>query len=143
MILTSYMIAFAATTVVALSSSLNPREAAPCKANLCTPDHHAKIVSNYLGLWFGNLDLLDQTISPALLFQADRFPASVNCSSGLGSNPLSINSSTEFGEFVSNARIGYSKYGFDADFWFGHENNVVIRWSLDAVIGPNFTRFPT
>jgi hypothetical protein len=139
----SYMIARVATTLAALNPSLNPREAAQCKANLCTPDHHAKIVSNYIGLWFGNLDFLNQTISPALLFQADRFPASANCDSGVGSNPLPINSSAAFGEFVSNSCVGYSKYGFKVDFWFGHENNVVIRWSLDAVIGQNFTRFPT
>ena len=114
-----------------------------CQKDLFTPEHHARVISNYIALWGGNLKLLNKTISPALVFDIDRFPLSTNCSSGLGSVQLQINSSAGFGDFVSSARVGFATYGFDTDFWFASGNQLVLRWSLDATIGPNFTRLPT
>jgi hypothetical protein len=131
-----------ATATAALNPAVVGRRDAKCRPDICTPKYHAQIISNYLKLWGGDLEVLNQTISPSLLFQADRFPASASCGSGLGSVTFSINSSAEFGELVQNARMGFLEYGFDSDFWFANENRVVLRWSLDAIVG-NYTRYPT
>ena len=114
-----------------------------CNETIATNEYHAHIVSNYLRLWRGDLSILNETISPVMSFSADRFPASANCSTGKGSAYLHLTSSSDFGAFVAESRIGFAKYGFDPIYWLGQENKVAIRWSLAGVIGQNYTRLPT
>lgn len=142
MIFTS-LIVLVTAVAQATGASLASRGYAHCRADVNTPEYRAHIVSNYLNLWGGHIDLLNQTISPVLEFQSDSFPLSTNCSSGAGATHGNIHSSADFGAFVSGTRANFAEYGFDNDLSFGHENNVVIRWSLRGVIGQNFTVLPT
>ncbi|KAH8647805.1 hypothetical protein BX600DRAFT_503171 [Xylariales sp. PMI_506] len=99
--------------------------------------HHAKIVDNYLKLWKGDLSLLNETLSPNIQFNADRFPSST----GVGSDQKIITTREEFGDFVTSSADGFSMYGFEAHYWLGQGKYIAVRWYLDGVIG-NFTKFP-
>ena len=133
---------YALTKMAAASpTTISPQSC--CNETVSTEDWHAHIVTNYIKLWYGDLSVLKQTISPVMTFHGDRFPLSTDCSSGKGSAQIHLSSSEEFGAFVEKSRSGFEKYGFVADYWFGHENRVAIRWSLDAVIGKDYAAFPT
>ena len=106
-----------------------------CKPEYATNAHHAHIVDNYLKLWYGDLTVLNDTLSPVISFHADRFPSS----DGKGSVQIQLNSSEAFGEFVMTSRIGFKTYGFKPYYWLGQGNLVSIRWYLDGVIGPDFS----
>lgn len=124
------------------AASALPCEPGDCRPDVNTPEHRAQIVSNYLNLWGGQLDLLNQTLSPNVELEIDRFPLSGNCSTA-GSRTVNVHSSAEFAGLISGTRSGFAKYGFNNDHSFGQDNSVVIRWSLDGIIGENFAVLPT
>jgi hypothetical protein len=86
-------------------------------------NHHAKLVDNYIKLWKGDLSLLNETFSPSITFNADRFPSS----SGVGSANMVITKREGFGQFVTNARKGFTEYGFELHYWLGQGNHLVMR----------------
>jgi hypothetical protein len=96
-----------------------------------TPAHHARIVDNYLRLWYGDLSVLNDTFSPHITFHADRFPSPA----GTGSEAIELNTSSAFGDFVLSSRKGWERYGFKPTYWLGEQNKIAIRWRLDGVIG--------
>lgn len=127
-----YFVLFVLPTSTTSSPAPSSYGSALCpNAVALTPAHHARIVDNYLQLWYGDISVLNDTFSPHITFHGDRFPSST----GTGSEILELNTSSAFGDFVLSSRKGWKRYGFKPTYWLGEQNKVAIRWRLDGVIG--------
>lgn len=128
---------FPLISVISLSLSplINPTMADPVVRN---QSYLEQLLSNYLKIWNGNLSLLNSTLSPSITFNADRFPSPKG-----GSEVFNIKTREEFSAFVSRSRTGWDKYEFKIYAWTGRDNHIAVRWTLDAVMGANFTALPT
>lgn len=125
---------WALTPLLALSSA-----AVCCNPHAATQKQRDLIADNYLNLWNGDFSLINSTFSPQISIHADRLPSST----GVGSDPLDITTSQGFLDWVKKSRTGWDKYSFIKYKSAGEGHNIAIRWSLDAVIGANFTMVPT
>ena len=127
---------FSAGSLVALLGALSSVSAAPecppCRTDINTPEHYARMAKNYLNLWGGDYSLLNSTLSPEMTFSADIFP------SGNGTTTFVFKTPTEFLSFVQRVRMGWDKYGFEIYKSAGSDYNVFIRWRLEGVVGSNF-----
>ncbi|KAH8703604.1 hypothetical protein BGW36DRAFT_423159 [Talaromyces proteolyticus] len=95
------------------------------------------VLNNYLSIWNGDVSRVNSTFAPVLSFHGDRFPTSN------GSRLIEIGTADEFGAFVKSSRTGWDKYEFKVHAWTGYENQIAVRWKLEAVVGANFTIVPT
>ena len=103
--------------------------------------YNKKMVDNYLAVWQGEYQLLDSTFMPGMELIADRFPSPAGF--GNGSTPKDIHTSEEYLDFIKLARAGWDGYSFDVLRWAGNDHEIAVRWRLNAVMGSNFTTFPT
>ncbi|KAM5349255.1 hypothetical protein ACJ41O_005762 [Fusarium nematophilum] len=130
----------AAVTVLSILGS----HVAATDANCCfTPSqaHSRQISDNYLALGNGDYSLLDATFMPDLEVLSGRFPSPPGY--GDGSIQREIHTSKEFLEFIKLSREGWDNYRFEVDRWAANDYEIAIRWRINAVMGANFTTFPT
>ncbi len=106
-----------------------------------TEDYLHQVLLNYQSLWNGNLSLANSTFAPAMTFQGDRFPNPT----GMGSVQFSslINSPATFSAFVQKTRSGFASYMISINRWAASGSSAVMRWTVDVVLGQNFTSLPT
>ncbi|KAK5991933.1 hypothetical protein PT974_05323 [Cladobotryum mycophilum] len=99
---------------------------------------HQQIVNNYLGMWNGNYSLLPETLHPQVHLYQDRIPTDQ------GTILLPIQTSEDFRGFIQRAREGWNEYRFELLNYAADQHNIVLRWKLNAVMGPDFPpRIPT
>lgn len=110
-----------------------------CNPRAATQKQRDLIANNYLNIWNGDISLIDSTFSPEISVHADRLPSST----GVGSDVLNITTSRGFRDWVTKSRNSWDQYNFIKYKSAGEGHNIAIRWTLDAIIGANFTMAPT
>ncbi|KID63663.1 uncharacterized protein G6M90_00g064090 [Metarhizium brunneum] len=88
------------------------------------------VAASYVDIWNGDFSLENRTFAPDVVLYQDRLPGPG------GSEDLPVGSSAEFIEFMRLARFGWNHYKFDIRNLAFDGYNVVIRWALNATVGP-------
>ncbi|KAH7152637.1 hypothetical protein EDB81DRAFT_881604 [Dactylonectria macrodidyma] len=91
------------------------------------------LATNYLGIWGGDLSLVESVIHPKITLIADRLPSSV------GSSVISVSNITEYVAFVEKSRAGWAEYNFDIIHSVGKGNQMAIRWKMNGITSANMT----
>lgn len=125
---------WALAPLLAISSA-----ASCCNPHAATQKQRDLIANNYLNIWNGDVSLIDSTFSPEISVHADRLPSST----GVGSDVLNITTSQGFRDWVTKSRSSWDQYNFIKYKSAGEGHNIAIRWTLDGIIGANFTMAPT
>lgn len=86
---------------------------------------------NYIDTWNGDFSLENITFTPNVNLYQDRLPG-FN-----GSIELPIGTSGEFIKFMKMAHTGWNHYQFVVHNVAFDKYNVVIRWALNATVGPH------
>lgn len=86
---------------------------------------------NYIDTWNGDFSLENKTFTPNVNLYQDRLPGSN------GSIELPIGTSGEFINFMKMAHTGWNHYQFVVHNIAFDKYNVVIRWALNATVGPH------
>jgi hypothetical protein len=125
---------WALAPLLAISSA-----ASCCNPHAATEKQRDLIANNYLNIWNGDVSLIDSTFSPEISVHADRLPSST----GVGSDVLNITTSQGFRDWVTQSRSSWDQYNFIKYKSASEGHNIAIRWTLDGIIGANFTMAPT
>ncbi|KAK0930958.1 hypothetical protein LTR48_006479 [Friedmanniomyces endolithicus] len=106
----------------------------PCPWTGTAPPSPSQIVSNWYTIWAGDYSVLNQIVLPNVQLYQDRFPQGGN-----GSAQFPIYNSSQFLEFVKEARADFETYSFIDDFHFGNGNTLALRWVLNATYAGSST----
>ncbi|KID94393.1 hypothetical protein MAJ_09633, partial [Metarhizium majus ARSEF 297] len=88
------------------------------------------VAAGYIDMWNGHFNLENRTFAPDVVLYQDRRPGPN------GSEELPVGSSAEFIEFMKLARFGWHHYEFVVRALAFEGYNLVIRWALNATVGP-------
>ncbi|KAH7141515.1 hypothetical protein B0J13DRAFT_623876 [Dactylonectria estremocensis] len=91
------------------------------------------LATKYLGIWGGDMSLVESVIHPKITLIADRLPASV------GSSIISVSNMTEYVAFVGKSRAGWADYSFNIIHSVGKGNQMAIRWKMNGITSANMT----
>lgn len=83
-----------------------------------------------MAAWNGDFNLENVTFMPNVNFYQDRVPRA----NGTAIYP--IGSSAELINWMKTAHTGWNQYQFVVDNVAFDKYNIVIRWSLNATVGP-------
>lgn len=105
-----------------------------CGHNAIAPQWYDTIVHRYLDVWGSEkMDdaLFNSTFNDDFNLYQDKIVT------GKGPIDANIHNLTGLREFMAQSRQGFSQYRFQDLYYFGQDNMVVLRWTLDAVFkGP-------
>ncbi|KHN94942.1 uncharacterized protein MAM_07169 [Metarhizium album ARSEF 1941] len=125
----SMLIATSLWAAAAITSLASASSCSECNFVL-NRDSQKRSAKNYIDMWNGDLGLEHETFTPGVVLHQDRLPGTN------GSVDLAVRSSADFVKFMRLARSGWHHYGFVVHATALDLYSIVIRWALNATVGP-------
>ncbi|KAI9152009.1 Transcription elongation factor SPT5 [Paramyrothecium foliicola] len=98
--------------------------------------YRKQIADKYLAMWGGEVALAEEILSPEVDLWVDRHPGPN------GTLPVPGANRDDFLAFLTWSRTGWDHFEFEPIHWAGDQQNVAIRWRLNAILG-DFINAPT
>ena len=86
--------------------------------------------NNYIAHWNGDFSKQQETFMPNVNFYQDRVPRAN------GTQIVTIDSSDALVKWMKAARVGWDHYQFVVDNVAYSDYDIVLRWTLNATVGP-------